>query len=1840
MADKEDSLQRMLGLMAVVMLVFGMFTPIIATSGNTYVIPFEDDITSEDDWIIDGVIEYVNVSESFVDRNVIIRNGGRLYLNNATFTLMIDGFNPWRITVETGGRLILWNSTIETHLTNKTVLRPFLKTNITARSGSTIMLRENSAFAFPGWVYIDDSELILKNSEFRSVPPEHIPDNLPVNDNDDCPMLMAVNDSLVLLEDSKISDYYINNDIRYEEWVPSEKGPNDTTVGQSIVSLYANDNDFYEIEPGQTMEITQWFAQPTINQAIDHINPRNRLKNLHVEIYYVTDEGYDGADIVEYSNSTVTKQAMSIMDTEGSKEYDFYGIWEVDLSSFYRDADNFFKDMQLTLSNTGTASNISVDKINLVSAYDNSIIIEGSEFIVINSEIDIDYRRSQPSLNPGVQTNQNTYMMDYNTEHRVIKLLNSDLKAYGLYPMGAETEHTPTPDGDPPIIGDEASHNRTWIYRWVTVKPMDSSGAPLANAEVTAELQTKYKDELGSNLYNMVMENIDPFNNLEAWDYLNRSDIGYFDPDEGHYVTSTQGNVNLFLISDRLNHPKDWPNSLFIGDYYINVTDSDLGFISKDISLPPFPLLNYTNSNIQMDIMYEDQIPLPDLAITEDDISFIVDDEEVDSVRNNTDVEILVEVHNEGDLVAEDVPVNFYIYDYEEGVFDLIGQDIIDVAPGGSTTTSIIWTSYLHPFGGEGFPIRIHVNPDQDPIEHDYDNNVAERFIYVTEFPDLIPVDFNIGESEIYAGEDLTIETKVQNIGLWESQPTVLTFYVDHGTENEMIIDTLNVPGLTSGQTSGEIQTFWTAELVESPLNETRTITVRVNYPMEEENEEDTSNNWGNRTVEVMNPADLSVSPDDISFSEVLPQIGQDVDITARVWNYGGEEVSTIVRFLNHTDYVIEDVNITIRSQEYIDVTITWTPTIRGYREVTVHVDPHEEEHELDRSNNIATVQQPIFSEDYQYDLIVNNANTPVTRGTFICSGFVVVMESGRLSIQGDSTKANFQISQDRNYQFGMIIMNHGRLEINRALLHSGHYSSIDVNDQGELHITDDSIVYNMMEIHTSGDSILTVQDSNVEGNLTIEGDEFNTYNSAFTSSNIFVRPNNIIGVNTTFLGNLDDLHDTTGRFTAVITPHIQMTGTSEIEIYRWWKVTTVSYGNIPISGSEISILGLIDGYTDSGLTNEDGYVLLHARTDILTPTGKYFVGNYEIGATYSEKGQTFEVEPFPTSLPSYPSSQHEISTTLTFDDLMLPDLDITDEGISTDVSIVTAGEPVWISAAVSNIGYQDAHNVTVEFYLLTGEDEYELIGTDNLTTIRADRNRTATIMWTSSMTYFDLRTEERAIHVWVNPDVDPLSDANTANNQASTSINVRAPPNLQFTVPEISIEVDGNPIENNTVTERDDLYITTRAVNDGGTDITNASIEITYSGGLIASYVVDMPVDEVINITEMWEIDVNGEENITIWLNSSLENPTYSTSISRDITAEPMIMRFRDLSIPRTDQDMGENIWVEGILERDDGKPLHNIDVHIYLRDENNDTITSTISTTDVDGHFGGTLITPERTGEFTVWIIPDHPNGEYNRIGSFDVIGEDVSVIPWWILLIVAVAAVGSVGGVILFLKYKGEGEWVECGACGATIPADSNECPKCGTVFEMDTVKCSECGEWIPEDSINCPTCGAEFITTGKAIEEYKETMERQYDKYVKKHRAKARKVLGKKFTEEEFMRWWKTQPGYMTFDEWLEQEEERRRRGGIECPECGSINPMDEAICQKCGSSLIQVDKSIKRESSTRRRKVKSEDEDLEDLDLDLDIEDESEGEGPPTEGAVKKVKKRPKKVTKKVKKVKK
>ncbi len=178
----------------------------------------------------------------------------------------------------------------------------------------------------------------------------------------------------------------------------------------------------------------------------------------------------------------------------------------------------------------------------------------------------------------------------------------------------------------------------------------------------------------------------------------------------------------------------------------------------------------------------------------------------------------------------------------------------------------------------------------------------------------------------------------------------------------------------------------------------------------------------------------------------------------------------------------------------------------------------------------------------------------------------------------------------------------------------------------------------------------------------------------------------------------------------------------------------------------------------------------------------------------------------------------------------------------------------------------------------------------------------------------------------------------------------------------------------------------------------------------------------------------------------------------------------------------------------------------------------------------------------------------------------------LPVWLWLIVIIGAAAAIGGGTAYVKFVGLGKLVECGECGAFIPEESTKCPKCGVEFEKDMAKCSNCQAWIPVDVKQCPECGVEFATGEVEMADYEAQMKRQYDDVKKKFREEASRELGRSLSEREFEDWWRAQPTFVTFEDWLREEEEMRRMGSKPCPVCNTLNSVTATVCHKCGTLL--------------------------------------------------------------------
>jgi len=230
--------------------------------------------------------------------------------------------------------------------------------------------------------------------------------------------------------------------------------------------------------------------------------------------------------------------------------------------------------------------------------------------------------------------------------------------------------------------------------------------------------------------------------------------------------------------------------------------------------------------------------------------------------------------------------------------------------------------------------------------------------------------------------------------------------------------------------------------------------------------------------------------------------------------------------------------------------------------------------------------------------------------------------------------------------------------------------------------------------------------------------------------------------------------------------------------------------------------------------------------------------------------------------------------------------------------------------------------------------------------------------------------------------------------------------------------------------------------------------------------------------------------------------------------------------------------------------------------------------------GFFIGTVNVPDTPdGSYSVVVTPSAgvitPGTQAIAIKkSVPFLNTPVPILglPYWLFFIILAAAAAAVIGVTLYLKVYGLGKMVECGECGAFIPEDATSCPKCGVEFEKDMAKCSNCQAWIPVDVKQCPECGVEFATGELETADYQEKMRLQYDEVVGKFKEEASRQLGRSLSDREFQEWWRKQPTFLTFEDWLREEEDLRKMGSKPCPTCGTLNSVTATVCHKCGSVM--------------------------------------------------------------------
>ena len=540
------------------------------------------------------------------------------------------------------------------------------------------------------------------------------------------------------------------------------------------------------------------------------------------------------------------------------------------------------------------------------------------------------------------------------------------------------------------------------------------------------------------------------------------------------------------------------------------------------------------------------------------------------------------------------------------------------------------------------------------------------------------------------------------------------------------------------------------------------------------------------------------------------------------------------------------------------------------------------------------------------------------------------------------------------------------------------------------------------------------------------------------------------------------------------------------------------------------------------------------------------------------------------------------------------PDITISGPTV-TPAGSVPGGSTVVVTALVSNLNPAPISLPEVKLYYNYTDQAFEQEITLNVYGFTKDSGvAPATFSFVAPVLN---ATTPVSLVLIVNPTgTDPI-ETRYSNNIVIGSVEVLdVRPDLAIASNDIYVQLGGTNRTGETFGKVVTVYA--NVWNMGGSNATNVRVQIgVRSTGFATVYnftsihignfynvSYSSPNNKVL-VSTAWTINLTTPGSYEIWVHvdgmKSIDEPNEDNNWAvKPFTIQPLVV---DVVIAADDDEYkaGESIVIVAQITYDGTsdavKRLPGVAFELYNLADPKDAVLGSRTanqTTDDGGVVNVLLLIPSNiaTGSYGVRAVILTSNYESDPATTVHVSAAvSGGFLPLWLILLIVVAVVGVVAGFFVYTYVYGLGKLVECGECGAFIPAASKRCPKCGVEFESGTMKCSECGAWIPAASAECPNCGVKFVGEVAAEEDYMERMRAQYeDQVVSKYRELARPELGRKYNDKTFEAWWRRQPGYISFEDWLAKEEEKKKEGPVPCPVCGTLNPKEATVCHKCGT----------------------------------------------------------------------
>ena len=435
-----------------------------------------------------------------------------------------------------------------------------------------------------------------------------------------------------------------------------------------------------------------------------------------------------------------------------------------------------------------------------------------------------------------------------------------------------------------------------------------------------------------------------------------------------------------------------------------------------------------------------------------------------------------------------------------------------------------------------------------------------------------------------------------------------------------------------------------------------------------------------------------------------------------------------------------------------------------------------------------------------------------------------------------------------------------------------------------------------------------------------------------------------------------------------------------------------------------------------------------------------------------------------------------------------------------------------------------------------------------------------------------------------------PVFESDYDNNWYSMQLRAfDSRPDPAVSMDDIQIFIGGLPLSSvgSNVSYGDTIQIVVTVRNDGYLPANPLSVSVNITGNDTLTQSIDSPIKvEYLNLTGSSETEISVTYKISVKYSGAyrivvlldLEKQVNDKDRDNNFAYADITVLYIAPTISiyaNGNATVGTSLTISGFVTYPDGSPWSDIEVWVVIKNALGANVTTSISvTTSSDGRYSANILIPATLSpapsyKIDVAVGKDH---QQKALGILAAGGIEI-----WMIILIAAAIIAALVVFSIYIYKRGVGKLVECGECGALIPESASKCPKCGVEFEKDMVKCSECGAWIPASSVECPNCHVRFGTPLEGEKSYEDKMRDQYEEDVlSKYRDLAKAELGKDYNDDTFKAWWETNPAYISFENWLAKEEERRKQASqVTCPVCGTLNAKDATVCHSCGSQLTPV-----------------------------------------------------------------